>query len=112
MERVYIGRSTGLLMWSPQYGVSVSESSPEIRNAFVRKVYSILCEYQLMFRLRLRMLNDETNYIVCQIVSSWRLMEKYTSNPFSMSSSPPASLEDSRLSQNRLFFGFKLSKHT
>ena len=26
-----------------QYGVSVSESSLEIRNAFVRKVYSILC---------------------------------------------------------------------
>jgi protein lifeguard len=27
-----------------QYGVTVSESSPEIRAAFVRKVYSILCE--------------------------------------------------------------------
>ena len=27
----------------PQYGVSVNESSPEIRNAFVRKVYTILC---------------------------------------------------------------------
>lgn len=26
-----------------QYGVSVSESSLEIRNAFVRKVYTILC---------------------------------------------------------------------
>jgi hypothetical protein len=28
-----------------QYGVSVSESSPEIRNAFVRKVYTILCKF-------------------------------------------------------------------
>ena len=27
-----------------QYGTTVSDSSPEIRNAFVRKVYSILCE--------------------------------------------------------------------
>ena len=27
-----------------QYGVSVSESSPEIRNAFIRKVYTILRE--------------------------------------------------------------------
>jgi protein lifeguard len=27
-----------------QYGVSVSESAPEIRAAFVRKVYTILCE--------------------------------------------------------------------
>ncbi len=26
-----------------QYGVSVTESSVEIRNAFVRKVYTILC---------------------------------------------------------------------
>ena len=26
-----------------KYGTTVSESSPEIRNAFVRKVYSILC---------------------------------------------------------------------
>lgn len=29
---------------SCQYGVSVSESAPEIRNAFVRKVYTILRE--------------------------------------------------------------------
>jgi protein lifeguard len=28
-----------------KYGVTVSESSLEIRNAFVRKVYSILCAY-------------------------------------------------------------------
>jgi len=28
----------------PKYGVSVSESSQEIRNAFVRKIYTILCE--------------------------------------------------------------------
>lgn len=28
-----------------QYGVSVSESSLEIRNAFVRKVYTILCTF-------------------------------------------------------------------
>jgi hypothetical protein len=27
-----------------QYGVSVSESSPDIRNAFIRKVYTILSE--------------------------------------------------------------------
>ena len=27
-----------------QYGVSVAESSMEIRNAFIRKVYTILCE--------------------------------------------------------------------
>lgn len=26
-----------------KYGTTVSESSPEIRNAFVRKVYTILC---------------------------------------------------------------------
>jgi hypothetical protein len=31
-----------------QYGVSVSESSVEIRQAFVRKVYSILCEFTLL----------------------------------------------------------------
>lgn len=29
-----------------KYGVSVSESSLEIRNAFVRKVYSILCKHR------------------------------------------------------------------
>ena len=29
---------------SIQYGVSVSESSAEVRNAFIRKVYTILCE--------------------------------------------------------------------
>ena len=28
-----------------QYGVTVTESSVEIRNAFVRKVYTILCAY-------------------------------------------------------------------
>lgn len=28
-----------------KYGVSVSESSVEIRNAFIRKVYTILCEH-------------------------------------------------------------------
>lgn len=27
-----------------KYGTNVSDSSPEIRSAFVRKVYSILCE--------------------------------------------------------------------
>lgn len=30
-----------------QYGTSVSDSAPEIRRAFVRKVYSILCEYMV-----------------------------------------------------------------
>lgn len=28
-----------------QYGVTVTESSVEIRNAFVRKVYTILCAF-------------------------------------------------------------------
>jgi hypothetical protein len=28
-----------------KYGTNVSDSSPEIRNAFVRKVYTILCEF-------------------------------------------------------------------
>ncbi|KAG9316838.1 UPF0005-domain-containing protein [Chiua virens] len=28
-----------------KYGVTVSESSPEVRSAFIRKVYTILCEY-------------------------------------------------------------------
>jgi hypothetical protein len=27
-----------------QYGVTVSDSSPEIRQAFIRKVYTILCK--------------------------------------------------------------------
>ena len=33
-----------------QYGTTVADSAPEIRNAFVRKVYTILCEYQLSLR--------------------------------------------------------------
>lgn len=35
-----------------QYGVSVSESSLEIRNAFVRKVYTILCTFSPSFGSR------------------------------------------------------------
>ena len=35
-----------------QYGVSVSESSLEIRNAFVRKVYTILCTLSPSFDSR------------------------------------------------------------
>jgi hypothetical protein len=31
-----------------QYGVTVSESSPEIRSAFIRKVYTILCVSHLV----------------------------------------------------------------
>lgn len=34
-----------------KYGTTVSDSSPEIRLAFVRKVYSILCELQHLFVL-------------------------------------------------------------
>lgn len=37
----FLGLHSDILL---QYGVSVSESSPEIRNAFIRKVYSILRE--------------------------------------------------------------------
>ena len=37
----FLGLRSDILL---QYGVSVSESSPEIRNAFIRKVYSILRE--------------------------------------------------------------------
>lgn len=32
-----------------QYGVSVSESSPQIRNAFIRKVYTILREQSSLY---------------------------------------------------------------
>jgi hypothetical protein len=30
-----------------QYGVTVSDSSPEIRQAFIRKVYTILCKLRI-----------------------------------------------------------------
>lgn len=35
--------STPFLNFFSKYGVTVTESSVEIRNAFVRKVYTILC---------------------------------------------------------------------
>ena len=39
------GYSSAYKLNGVQYGVSVSESSLEIRNAFVRKVYTILCAF-------------------------------------------------------------------
>lgn len=42
---IYIFSHGILLTCSLQYGTSVADSAPEIRNAFVRKVYTILCEF-------------------------------------------------------------------
>ena len=42
-----IGYSGKKSLTYDKYGVTVSESSAEIRNAFVRKVYSILCKLRM-----------------------------------------------------------------
>jgi len=55
-----------------QYGVSVNESSLEIRNAFVRKVYTILCTYWPSPGRRPPLLTHRPCFLVVQIVSNLR----------------------------------------
>ena len=52
-----------------QYGVSVSESSLEIRSAFVRKVYTILCTCSPSPSKKLHSLTHRPRFLVAQIVS-------------------------------------------
>ena len=68
-----------------QYGVSVSESAPEIRAAFVRKVYTILCKncfFSLVYHriltypqsARLWAIAYDCHGIISSLVWSWLLV--------------------------------------
>lgn len=59
-----------------KYGVTVSESSPEIRSAFIRKVYTILRAFDL-FQSRYIIYTPSASMPDCEAVPSLQLVRSH-----------------------------------